>query len=138
MRMTAAAGFVLITSLVGPVFAAPAEAQSFLGEWMAKADSPAGEVAETLKVVKTDTGFAITAKLVEPVPPGLTEAGPGMDIVLDGDRFSYKRTTPDGAIVITYTGIVTGDTFTGTVDLGGFAQAPYTGMRIKQRDAPRD
>ena len=137
MRMTAASGFVLVTALVGPVFAAPAAAQSFLGEWTAKADSPAGEVFETLKVVKTETGFAITAKLVDP-PPDLTEAGPGMDIVLDGDKFSYKRTTMDGAIVITYTGIVTGDTFTGTVDLGGFAQVPYTGVRIKQRDAPRD
>jgi len=135
MRITAASGFVLVTALMGPVFAGPAAAQSFLGEWTAKADSPAGAVSETLKVV--NTGIAITAKLVEPVPPGLTEAGPGMDIVLDGDKFSYKRTTPDGAIVITYTGIVTGDTFTGTVDLGGFAQAPYTGVRIKQRDAPR-
>ena len=68
----------------------------------------------------------------------MPEAGPGTDIVLDGDKFSYKRTTPDGAIVITCTGIVKGDTFTGTVDLGGFAQAPYTGVRIKPRDAPRD
>jgi hypothetical protein len=58
--------------------------------------------------------------------------------VLDGDKFAYKRTTPDGAIVITYTGVVAGDTFTGTVDLGGFAQVPYTGVRIKQRDTPRE
>lgn len=76
MRMIAASGFVLVTALVGPGFAAPAEAQSL--------------------------------------------------------------TTPDGAIVITYTGVVTGDTFKGTVDLGGFAQAPYTGVRIKQCDALRD
>jgi hypothetical protein len=86
MRITAASGFVLVTALMGPVFAGPAAAQSFLGEWTAKADSPAGAVSETLKVVKTDTGIAITATLVEPVPPGLTEAGPGMDIVLDGDK----------------------------------------------------
>jgi hypothetical protein len=32
--------------------------------------------------------------------------------------------------VITYTGVVSGDTFTGTVD-PGFAQAPYTGVRIR-------
>jgi hypothetical protein len=42
--------------------------------------------------------------------------------------------TPDGSLVITYTGTVSGDTFTGTVNLGGFAEAPYTGVRIKRRD----
>ena len=82
--------------------------------------------------VKTDKGYAITVKLVEAPPVGTPEAGPGTDIVLDGDRFSYKRSipTPDGTLVITYTGVVSGDRFTGTVDLGGFAQAPYTGVRI--------
>ena len=92
-------------------------------------------MSETLTVVKTDDGYAITAELVGPVPEGTPQAGPGTDIVLDGDRFSYKRTvtTPGGALVITYTGVVSGNTFTGTVDLGGFAQAPYTGVRIKRR-----
>ena len=74
------------------------------------------------------------------VPPltngieGTPEAGPGTDIVLNGDRFSYKRSipTPDGTLVITYTGVVSGDSFTGTVDLGGFAQAPYNGVRVKR------
>jgi hypothetical protein len=84
--------------------------------------------------VKTDKGYAITAKLVQPPPEGIAEAGPGTDIVLDGARFSYKRSipTPEGTLVITYTGVVSGDRFTGTVDLGGFAQAPYTGVRIKR------
>jgi hypothetical protein len=52
--------------------------------------------------------------------------------VLDGDHFSYKRSisTPEGTLVITYTGVVSGDTFMGTVDLGGLAQAPYKGVRI--------
>jgi hypothetical protein len=62
--------------------------------------TPAGNVSETLTVVKTDNGYAITVKLVEKVPEG----------------------------------VVSGDTFSGTVDLGGFAQAPYTGVRIKQRN----
>jgi hypothetical protein len=52
--------------------------------------------------------------------------------VLEAGKFSYKRTvsTPDGALVITYTGVVSGDTFKGTADLG-FAQAPYNGVRAK-------
>jgi hypothetical protein len=68
--------------------------------------------------VKIDNGFAITAKRVGAWPEG-PEAGPGTDIVLDGDRYSYKRsvTTPDGTLEISYSGIVSGDTFTAvTVD----------------------
>lgn len=130
MRMTAVAGLVLVAALVAPMFAAPAHAQSLVGDWMAKAAAPSGEVVEKLTVVKTATGFAITVKMVNP-PDGALEAGPGFDIVLDGDKFSYKRTvdTPQGPFVINYWGTVSGDTFSGTVDLGGLAQAPYTGVR---------
>ena len=98
MRITAASGFVLLVALVAPVRAVPAQAPSFLGEWTATAATPAGEVSETLAVVKTDSGYAITAKPAVPAPEGSPEAGPGTDIVLDGDKFSYKRsiTTPEG------------------------------------------
>jgi hypothetical protein len=122
MRIAATLTFVLVAAV------APASAQSFLGEWTATAQTPAGDVSETLKVVKTNDGYAVTAELV--VKDGSPQAGPGTDIVLDGDKFSYKRTvnTPDGALVITYSGVVSGDTFKGTADLG-FAQAPYNGVR---------
>jgi len=131
MRIVSATGLVLLVALATPAFG-----QSFVGEWTASAETPAGNVSETLKVVKTDTGYAITAKLVVPPPDGTPEAGPGTEIVLDGDRFSYKRTvtSPAGDLVITYTGVVSGDTFTGTVDLGGFGRAPYTGVRLKRRE----
>ena len=134
MRITAATGFVLLLALVAPGFATEARAQSFLGEWTATAETPGGGVSETITVVKRDKGYAITVKLVEAPPEGTPEAGPGTDIVLDGDKFSYRRSipTPNGTLVITYTGEVSGDTFTGTVDLGGFAQAPYNGVRIKR------
>jgi hypothetical protein len=117
-------------------FAAPAFGQSFVGEWTATAVTQAGNVSETLTVTKTANGYEIKAKLVEPGPEGTPVAGSGTDIVLDGDKFSYKRTltTPDGSLVITYTGTVSGDTFTGTVNLGGFAEAPYNGVRIKRRN----
>jgi hypothetical protein len=134
MRITAASVVVLLLAVLAPDFAAEARAQSFLGEWTATAETPGGGVSETITAVKTANGFAITAKLVQPPPEGTPEAGPGTDIVLDGDKFSYKRSipTPDGTLVITYSGVVSGDTFTGTVDLGGFAQAPYTGVRIRR------
>jgi hypothetical protein len=131
MRIAAALMLVLVAA-----FAAPAFGQSFLGQWTATAVTPGGNVSETLTVVKTAEGYEIKAELVEAVPEGTPKAGPGTDIVLDGNKFSYKRTviTPDGSLVITYTGTVSGDTFTGTVNLGGFAEAPYTGVRIKRRD----
>ena len=134
MRITVASGMVCFLALVAPMFATPALGQSFLGDWTATAATPVGDVSETLTVMKTNDGYAITAKPVVPVPEGSPEAGPGTDIVLDGDRFSYKRSviTPGGTLVIIYTGVVSGDTFTGTVDLGGLAQAPYTGVRIKR------
>ena len=130
MRIAAASMLVLVTA-----FAAPAFGQSFVGEWTATAVTPGGNVSETLTVTKTADGYEIKAKLVGPVPEGSPEAGPGTDIVLDRDKFSYKRTlnTPEGPLVITYTGTVSGDKFTGTVTLGGF-EVPYTGVRIKRRD----
>ena len=117
--------------LLAMVFAAPAFGQSFVGEWTATATTPGGEVSETLSVVKTVGGYAVTAKLIG-AQEGAPTAGPGTDIVLDGDRFSYKRTipTPDGDVVFTYSGVVSGDKFTGTADVGGF-QVPYNGVRAK-------
>jgi hypothetical protein len=129
MRLTAASGFVLLIALMAPVRAIPAQEPSFLGEWTATAATPAGDVSETLSVVRTETGYVITAKPAVPAPEGSPEAGPGTDIVLDGDKFSYKRSV--GTLVITYAGVVSGNTFTGRAELGGF-QVPYTGVRIKR------
>ena len=133
MRIRTLSGLVVVAALVVSAMASPAEAQSFVGTWTATAHTPGGEVSETLTVVKTDNGFAITAKLVTPPPEGTPEAGPGTDIVLDGDKFSFNRTvtTPQGSLVITYRGVVSGDEFSGTVELGELAQAPYTGVRDK-------
>ena len=127
MRNRAAWGLVVVATLV----AAPAFGQTFIGEWTATATTPGGEVSETLSVVKTAGGYAITARLVG-VPEGTPTAGPGKDIVLDGDRFSYKRTiaTPDGELVLTYSGVVSGDKFTGKAEVSGF-EVPYNGVRTK-------
>jgi hypothetical protein len=132
MRIATLSGFVFVLALLAPVLATEARAQSFLGQWTATAGTPGGGVSETVTAVKTNKGYAITAKLVAP-EEGAPEAGPVTVIVLDGDRFSYKRSipTPGGPLVI-YAGVVSGDTFTGTVDLGGFA-VPYTGVRVKAR-----
>ena len=133
MRISAASGFVLLLTLGAVAFAAPAQQPSFIGEWTATASTPGGDVSETVTAAKTEKGYSITAKPAVPAPEGAPEAGPGTDIVLDGDKFSYKRSinTPDVMIVITYEGTVSGDNFTGTAELGGF-KVPYTGVRIKR------
>jgi hypothetical protein len=125
IRNTATLGLVFAAA-----FAAPAFGQSFVGEWTATATTPGGDVAETITVVKTDDGYSINVKLV--VPTGNPEAGPGEEIVLDGDNFSYKRklSFPGGEVVLTYAGVVSGATFTGTAEMGGF-KVPYNGVRNK-------
>jgi hypothetical protein len=124
MRCVAVFGVVLAAALATPAFA-----QSFLGEWTATAHVPGGtDVSETLKVAKAGDGYAISAQLVG-AGPDTPQAGPGTDIVLDGDKFSYKRSLPpDGAVKITYTGVVSGNSFTGVADVAGM-QVPYTGVR---------
>src|SRR6516162_3871569 len=126
-RINAVLGLALVM-VFAPAFAAPQPGPSFIGEWTATAHAPGGDGSETLKVVKTHDGYAITAKLIG-APEGSPEAGPGEEIVLDGDKFSYKRTLtmPGGSLVITYIGVVSGDTFTGTVEIGTFGKIPYTG-----------
>jgi hypothetical protein len=139
MRNSSVLGLALVATfvapfLVGTALAAEATSPSFVGEWTATAEAPTGNVSENVTVVKAGEGYAINAKLVVPDPNGSPEAGPGTEVVLNGDSFSYKRTLvlPQGSIVITYTGVVSGDTFTGTVDIGGFAKVPYNGVRIKR------
>src|SRR5215471_8223775 len=120
MRTTAALTFVLFAC-----FTAPAFAQSLVGTWTATAEAPGGKVSETVTVVKTADGYSINATLVgaESAP----QAGPGTDIVIDGDKFSYKRSMGD--LVITYSGVVSGNTFTGQVQIGDF-KVPYNGVRV--------
>lgn len=127
MRIAAVLAFVFLAGLTAPAFG-----QSFVGEWTATAKAPTGDASETVTVVKVGDGFAITAKLIG-APEGAPEAGPGTDIVLDGDHFSYKRTLDlgGGQLVITYAGVVSGDTFIGTVQLGDLGTIPYVGVRIK-------
>ena len=124
MRITTALAFVLVTT-----FSAPTFAQSFVGEWTASAETPGGTVSETIKVAKAGDSVTITAHVVG-LPEGAPEAGPGTDVVLNGDRFSYKRSIGD--LVITYTGVVSGDTFTGEAAIGD-AKVPYNGVRTTKK-----
>ena len=124
MRKTTTLGILLAAALATPAFG-----QAFLGEWTATAHTQGGDSAEALSVTKSGDGYAVSGKPVVEPPEGY-KAGPGKDVVLDGNAFSYKRvlTIPNSTIEITYKGVVTGDTFTGTAALAG-TEVPYTGVR---------
>jgi hypothetical protein len=64
MRIAVASGIVLFLALVAPMVATPAQEPSFLGEWTATARTPGGDFSETLRVVRSDNSFAITATRV--------------------------------------------------------------------------
>lgn len=122
----------LTAALLAAAVATPASAQSFVGTWTATAQAPDGPISEELTVTKTADGYTITARLVTERPPGIPEAGPATDIKIEGDSFSYKRTVPlpDMPLDINYSGTVSGDTFTGQGEIGGFS-VPYNGVRKK-------
>ena len=129
MRISSAVlGLALIAGFVAPVFAAESP---FIGKWTATAAAPTGKASEILTVAKTAGGYAVTAQLVEP-SPGQPEAGPGKDIVLEADHFTYQRIAVIGGteLVFTYSGVVTGDTFTGAIEVAT-VKIPFTGVRIK-------
>jgi hypothetical protein len=121
---------ILVALMSSGLFATPAAAQSFVGDWVATAIVGDVTVSEALTVKKTADGYSIEAKTITEVPPGSPTAGPGIDIMLDGNNFWYKRTasTAQADIEIIYSGVVDGDTFTGEADLGGF-KVPYNGQR---------
>jgi len=107
-----------------------ANAQSFVGAWTATSHLDGGvETSEKLKVTRAKDGYSIIGKAIG-APPGAPEAGPGTDIVIEGDAFSYTRVVKIGNndIAIVYKGNVSGDRFTGTAELGG-SKVPYTGVR---------
>jgi hypothetical protein len=128
MRKMTVLGFVLAAALATPAFA-----QSFVGQWTATAHLDGGmDVSEALTVTKTASGFSVTAKPPPGTPEGAPQAGPGTNIMIDGDKFSYDRSLDIGgnAIVINYSGTVSGDSFTGTAKLGDMP-IRYTGVRVK-------
>ena len=121
----------LSTLLAVMALAAPVSAQSFVGEWRASAQAPDGLISETITVEKSGEGYAITSRDVDPPPVEGMTAGPGTDIVIEGDTFSFKRIvkTPQGDLEIVYKGTVSGDSFTGTGEIMGFS-VPYNGVRL--------
>jgi hypothetical protein len=126
MRKSAIAGFMLAATLATPAFS-----QALVGQWTATAHVQDTDVSEKLTVTKSGDGYAIGSKAVA-AQEGAPEAGPATNVKLDGNNFSYTRSLDLGGnkIDIVYRGTVSGDTFTGTAEVGD-TKIPYTGVRAK-------
>ncbi len=121
-------------ALAVSIMAAPAAAQSLVGEWVATAKTSQGDFAEKLSVSRTGETYAIAVEQISELPPGVPAAGPGIEVVLDGDKFSYKRVVsfPGGSVDVFYDGVVSGDSFAGLVEIDGIpGTTPYSGVRVK-------
>lgn len=120
------------TVILAATFTTPAFSQAFVGEWVATAHVQDSEISERVSVAKSGDSYTITARLVSPQPEGAQspEASPPANIKIEGNNFSYTRTLDFGGnkMEISYKGVVTGNTFTATAEVGGNA-IPYTGVR---------
>src|SRR5689334_16562026 len=117
-----ARSLALGTLLTASAITAPAFAQSspVLGSWETTATTPIGELKSTFTFSGTAGSYAIDIKdqPMEGGPGGEAGAAPPEQVVSDlkieGSSFSFKRTiqSPQGAIALTYSGTVNGDSLT--------------------------
>jgi len=105
-----------------------------LGTWNTEAVTDFGTFKATMTVAEAGDSYSIDIKDVPiegapPAPP--SPPGAVTDVVVDGQTFSFKRklTTPQGDLVMSYTGAVDGDKMTAEVDTGQFGKIPVTGTR---------
>jgi hypothetical protein len=108
-------------------------ASPVLGTWNTQAVTDFGTFASTMTVAAAADGYTIT--LVDAPMPGAPADAPPMqstvsDVVVDGTSFSFKRsmTTPQGAMDLTYSGSVDGNSLTAQV-ASSFGNIPVTGTR---------
>ena len=117
--------------IAAPALAADSPA---VGTWNTEAVTDFGTFKATMTIAEADGGYTIDIKDVPlegapPTPP--SPPGAITDVVVDGAKFSFKRklTTPQGEIMMTYTGTVDGDKMTAEADIGEFGKIPVTGTR---------
>lgn len=128
-------------SLGASLIAAPATAQDspVVGTWNTEAVTDFGTFAATMIVSEAEDGYAV--EIIDQAPEGGAPAGgaaPAMestisDVSVDGSEFSFKRsmTTPQGAMEISYTGNVEGDSMTASANTD-FGAIPVTGTRAEE------
>jgi hypothetical protein len=105
-----------------------------VGVWNTEAVTDFGTFKATMTVAEANGTYTVDIKDVplEGAPPS-PPSPPGAitDVVVDGAKISFKRklTTPQGELMMSYTGTVDGDKLTAEADIGEFGKIPVTGTR---------
>src|SRR6187399_211479 len=105
-----------------------------VGVWNTEAVTDFGTFKATMTVAEANGTYTVDIKDVplEGAPPS-PPSPPGAitDVVVDGAKISFKRklTTPQGELMMAYTGTVEGDKLTAEADIGEFGKIPVTGTR---------
>jgi hypothetical protein len=125
MTLTA---FVLSAVLSVPAVAIP-QAADVAGKWDVSVQTDQGERPGVLTITQSADKLAATIS----GPQGEAPA----DISLKGNAItvSFSMQGQNGAINITMSGTVEGNTMQGTVDIGGVGTAPWTARRAAAQDA---
>lgn len=92
-----------------------------IGTWSFEVSTPGGDQSGTFTL--SGSNDALEGTLTSE-----GEALPLSSVTLDGNALAFSFTTPDGPDV-TVTGIITGDEFEGTADVGAFGAFPITASR---------
>ena len=102
-----------LTAALLSLLAIPAMAGDASGSWKSKMETPRGTQERTF-VLKQD-GDKLTGKIV--TPRGETEIKDGK-ITGDDIEFKAEQRRQDASITVTYKGKITGDSITGTMNMG--------------------
>ncbi|PAP81061.1 hypothetical protein B1759_06845 [Rubrivirga sp. SAORIC476] len=104
----------------GPAGADPDAVVQALGTWDFEVATPGGTQSGTFTL--TGTPDALTGEITT------DETTPLASATLEGNALTMTFSSPDIGLV-TVTGIITGDTFSGTADVGALGSFPMTGTR---------
>jgi hypothetical protein len=128
IKSAVVAAFVIATLLAAaPAFAA--DTAKVAGDWNFTIETPNGPGTPTASFKQDGENLTGTYKGRFGESP-LTGTIKGNEI-----KFSVKITTPNGELVVAYSGTVDGDSMKGTVKFGEIGEGNFTGKK-KAADAP--
>lgn len=94
------------------------------GTWKLVVNTPMGSQESTLAIQSAGSGFTATQSA------GHGEGRPVDDLAVDGDNVSWKASiTKPMQMTLAFSGTVDGDNISGSVKLGMFGTAKFTGVR---------
>ncbi len=95
---------------------------SVSGNWNLTLNTPMGAQSRALTLV--EDGGSLTGSIAGPQGNVPIEDG-----AIDGDNVSWSMMAPQLGAKLVFRGTVAGDTLNGSVELGSFGTAPFTGAR---------